>query len=62
MKILEIICATWLVIFAVTLTIWQIIGKSPAFVIIFFVAISIMAILVLRKVLQEFREERKQKK
>ena len=62
MKILEIIWATLLVIFAVALTIWQIIEKSPIFVIIFLAVISIMAILVLRKDLQEFREERQQKK
>lgn len=61
MKILEIIWATLLVIFAVALTIWQIIEKSPIFAIIFFVVISIMAILVLRKVLKEFFDERKQK-
>lgn len=61
MKILEIIWATLLVIFAVALTIWQIIEKSPIFAIIFLAVISIMAILVLRKVLKEFFDERKQK-
>lgn len=61
MKILEIIWATLLVIFAVALTIWQIIEKSPIFAIIFLGVMSIMAILVLRKVLKEFFDERKQK-
>lgn len=62
MKILEIIWSILLVILAVSLTIWQIIEKSPIFIIIFLAVMSIMAILVLRKVLQEFREERQQKK
>lgn len=61
MKILEIIWATLLVILSVSMTIWQIIEKSPIFAIIFLGVMSIMAILVLRKVLKEFFDERKQK-
>lgn len=62
MKILEIIWATLLAILLVAMTIWQIIEKSPAFIIIFLVMLSVMAVLVLRQVLKEFREEKQQKK
>lgn len=61
MKILEMIWATLLVILSVAMTIWQIIEKSPAFVIIFLAVLSVMAGIVLRKVLKEFFDERKQK-
>lgn len=62
MKILELIWATLLVILSVAMTIWQIIEKSPAFTIIFLAVLSVMAGIVLRKVLKEFFDERKQKK
>lgn len=61
MKTLEMIWATLLVILSVAMTIWQIIEKSPAFVIIFLAVLSVMAGIVLRKVLKEFFDERKQK-
>ena len=62
MKILEIIWSIFLVILNLSVMIWNIIEKSPIFVIILMAVMSIMAFFLLRKVLQEFCEERQQKK
>lgn len=62
MKILEIIWSIFLVIFDLSIMIWNIIEKSQIFIIILLAVMSIMAIFLLRKVLQEFCEERQQKK
>lgn len=59
MKILSIIFSFLLTIALFALTIWQIISKSPIFVVCMFFAMDFMSFAVLCKCFAEFYDENK---
>jgi hypothetical protein len=58
LKIIELIWSAILVIACISILIWQIIIKSPIFVIGMFAFMAIMALIILVHIIKEIKEEK----